>query len=211
MFNTKNKDYIKEKIKLIPYMVLSAILIGLSVNLYVSAGLGSDSITIFEDGLHNLFNTSLGVGSWIYALITLVIGYIVGRKYISVITIFNAFLCGPFINLFNLLFKNIDTSSILLKVIMLVMAIITTALSCAILIYKDSGTSSLDAIVLGITDKCIFEYKVVRTITDIILFIFGILMKGQFGIGSIIATLSTGTVISYFVKVLKNNSYNKKA
>ncbi len=198
-----SKSNLKQIIELIPYMVLSALLIGLSVNLYVYAGFGSDSITILEDGIHNTFNVSLGTASYIYAGITLLIGLIVGRKYISIATIANSFLCGPFIDLFNNFFIKINTSSILIRIVMLLMGVFTTALSCAILIYKESGTSSLDAIVLGISDKTIFEYKLVRTITDITLFIIGILLKGQFGIGSIIASLSTGTVINYLVTLLK--------
>jgi uncharacterized protein len=91
---------------------------------------------------------------------------------------------------------------------MLVLAIITTALSCAILICKESGVSTLDAVVLGVTDKTRCEYKVVRTITEILLFLFGILMGGKFGIGSIIAALTTGTLISIFVCILKKDSDN---
>ncbi len=198
-----SKSNLKQIIELIPYMVLSALLIGLSVNLYVYAGFGSDSITILEDGIHKTFNVSLGTASYIYAGITLLIGLIVGRKYISIVTIANSFLCGPFIDLFNDFFIKINTSSILVRIIMLLMGVFATALSCAILIYKESGTSSLDAIVLGISDKTIFEYKLVRTITDITLFVIGILLKGQFGIGSIIASLSTGTIINYLVTLLK--------
>lgn len=196
-----NKE-IKSIIKLIPYMVLSAILVGLSVNLYVYASFGCDSITIFEDGIHNSFNVSLGTAAFIYGFITLILGYILGRKYISLVSIANAFLCGPFIDAFSVLFENINTSSIIIRIIMFILAILSTALGCAILIYKGCGTSTLDAIVLGISDKTIFEYKLIRTLTDITLFIIGILMKGQFGIGSIIAALLTGTVINYLVKLL---------
>ena len=196
-----NKDF-KSIVKLIPCMVLSAILVGLSVNLYVYASFGCDSITIFEDGFHNTFNLSLGTAAYIYGFVTLALGYILGRKYISLVSVANTFLCGPFINAFGVLFENIDTNSIIIRIIMFILAILSTALSCAILIYKNCGTSTLDAIVLGISDKTIFEYKLVRTLTDITLFIIGIIMKGQFGIGSIIAALFTGTVINYLVKLL---------
>ena len=198
-----NKKSLKELINLIPYMVLSALLIGLSVNLYIYAGFGSDSITIFEDGIHSAFNVSLGLASYIYAGFTLLLGFIIGRKYITIVSIANSFLCGPFIDLFGIFFTKINTNSLFIRIIFLILGIITTALSCAILIYKGSGTSSLDAIVLGVSDKTKLEYKIVRTITDITLFIAGILMKGQFGIGSIVATISTGTIINYLVKLLK--------
>lgn len=198
-----NKKSLKELINLIPFMVLSALLIGLSVNLYIYAGFGSDSITIFEDGIHSAFNVSLGLASYIYAGFTLLLGFIIGRKYITIVSIANSFLCGPFIDLFGIFFTKINTNSLFIRIIFLILGIIATALSCAILIYKGSGTSSLDAIVLGVSDKTKLEYKIVRTITDITLFAAGILMHGQFGIGSIVATISTGTIINYLVKLLK--------
>ena len=196
-----NKD-LKSIIKLIPSMVLSAMLVGVSVNLYVNACFGCDSISILEDGIHNTFNVSLGTAAFIYGFITLILGYILGRKYISLVSVVNTFLCGPFINAFGVLFENINANTMIIRIIMFIFAILTTALGCAILIYKGCGTSTLDAIVLGISDKTIFEYKLVRTLTDITLFIIGIILKGQFGIGSIIAALLTGTVINYLVKLL---------
>ena len=193
----------KKNLKIMPHLILSALLIGISVNLYIYASLGSDSITIFEDGLHNTLNVSLGAASYIYAFLTLILGLVVGKKYISWISIANSLLCGPFINLFGYVFQNITVNSIVVRAIMLVFAILTTALSCAILIIKKSGTSTLDAVVIGIVDKTKCEYKIVRTLTDITLFILGILMGGKFGVGSIIATLITGTMIGVFVDVLQ--------
>ena len=198
-----NKDSLNDFINSIPYMVLSALLIGLSVSLYIYAGFGSDSITIFEDGIHRTFNVSLGVASYIYAGFTLLLGFLLGRKYITIISIANSFLCGPFIDLFDIFFSKINSTSLIMRLTLLIFGIITTALSCAILIYKGSGTSSLDAIVLGISDKFKLEYKIVRTITDITLFVAGIFMNGQFGIGSIVATISTGTIINCLVKLFK--------
>ena len=63
----------------------------------------------------------------------------------------------------------------------------------------------MDAIVLGIADKTKCEYKIVRTIADIMLFILGVLMDAKFGIGSIFAVLIIGTMINTFIRILKIN------
>ncbi len=63
----------------------------------------------------------------------------------------------------------------------------------------------MDAIVLGIADKTKCEYKIVRTVADILLFILGILMDAKFGIESIIAALIIETMINAFVRILKRN------
>ena len=195
----------QKRISLILSLILSALLIAISVNLYICASFGGDSITVFEQGLHNTFNVSLGVASYIYAFLTLILGFILGKKYISWISITNSLLCGPFINLIGLVFNNITINSFVVRIIMFAFAILATALSCVILIVKESGTSTLDAAVLGIVDRTKCKYKVIRTTTDIMLLILGILMGGKFGIGSIIATLITGTMISIFVRILKGS------
>lgn len=61
----------------------------------------------------------------------------------------------------------------------------------------------MDALVLEVADKTKCEYKIVRTMTDIMLFILGILMGDKFGIEPIIVALIIGTTINTFVKIFK--------
>ncbi len=52
-----------------PLSLLSAAcFIGCSVALYVYAGLGGDSITVFEEGIHTAFSVTMGMASCFFIM-----------------------------------------------------------------------------------------------------------------------------------------------
>ena len=81
----------KKVIKSYAMIFAAVILTGLGADLFVYAGLGSDTITVFIDGLHKTFNISLGTGSRIYNLLIIIIALICSRKNIGLGTIIYMF------------------------------------------------------------------------------------------------------------------------
>jgi len=193
----------KRFLNILPALLLSAVMLGISVDFYMFAGLGSDSITVFEDGIHAVFGVSMGAASYIYTLACLAVAALIARKYIGWTSIMFSALCGPSIDLFSRLLSPYlaNAEFMPLRVALLCCAILLTACSCAILIRCRSGMNLLDAIVNGVSDKLGVSYRVTRTAADALLFITGCLMGGTYGIGSIPAVLLTGTAIDLFVKL----------
>lgn len=186
--------------------LLSAVcFIGCSVALYVYAGLGGDSITVFEEGIHTAFSVSLGMSSYIYAAVTFTLALLIGRKHLSIISIFYSLICGPSIDLFCGLLSPLQalSDSMIVRIIMLCFAILFTAISCSILIVSDFGMNTLDATVVSLSEKTKTKYSTVRTITDGLLMLSGYLMGGTVGLGTIPAVLLTGTVIDRCCTVLR--------
>ena len=189
-----------------PLSLLSAAcFIGCSVALYVYAGLGGDSITVFEEGIHTAFSVTMGMASYIYAAATFMVALLIGRKHLSILSVFYSLICGPSIDLFCSLLSPLQAfnGSIFVRIIILGFAILFTAISCSILIVNDFGMNALDATVVSISEKTKTEYSVVRTITDGLLMLSGYLMGGTVGLGTIPAVLLTGTVISQCCKILR--------
>ena len=84
--------------------IASAILLtGLGVALFVHANLGSDTITVFIDGLHRILNVSYGTASRIYNIIMLIIALIVSFKNIGWATIIYALTVGFAMDFFEVL------------------------------------------------------------------------------------------------------------
>ncbi len=193
-------------------MLVAACLLGISVNLYIIAGLGGDSITVFEDGLHSALHVSLGTASYLYSLLTIGIGLACARKNIGWTTIAYSVFCGPAINIFgyvlNPLYNYSDNLAV--KVVLLFFAILLTAAACAVLIVYRNGMNSLDAIATVIADKAKLQYKVVRTCMDAALMLTGWLMGGTVGIGTIPAVFLTGTAIDQFVSLMKKAGLGMK-
>ena len=76
-------------------------LIGAATCCYVRAGLGSDAVAIFNEGLSAFTNLSLGTASWLLNIGLLLTAFLTARKYIAWTTICNSLLCGLFIDLMN--------------------------------------------------------------------------------------------------------------
>ncbi len=188
---------ISKQIQSIIVLIISAILLGFSVNLYIYAGLGSDSITVFEEGLHKSFHLSLGNASYIFALLSIGAGLIVGRKYMRWTSIAYALLCGPAIEIVRVLLDplKLHSATLAIKMVMVCLAIFSTSLACAILIRNKNGVNSLDAIAIGLSERINMKYEYLRMSLDTILMIVGWLLGGTIGIGTIAAVLFTGVLI----------------
>ena len=186
-------------------LLSAACFIGCSVALYVYAGLGGDSITVFEEGIHTAFSVSLGMSSYIYAATTFTIALLFGRKHLSILSVLYSLICGPSIDLFCGLLSPLQalSDSMIVRIIMLCFAILFTAISCSILIVSDFGMNALDATVVSLSEKTNTKYSTVRTITDGLLMLSGYLMGGTVGLGTIPAVLLTGTVIDRCCTVLR--------
>ncbi len=206
-----NKELLKKWIPTLIGLICAILLTGFAVAIYLEADIGSDTITVFADGLHNLFHVTQGSGSRIYNLLFLVIALVVGRKYIGITTLLYAFSVGFFIDFFLELLNPLHLSALplIIKIGCLLVAQCFYGISFALLIRYQKGMNQADAIAQGICDKTKFSFKVVRTTIDAITLGCGWLLGGVVGLGSIIAMATTGTFIAIFQNVL-NKMFGKK-
>lgn len=205
------KEVLKKWMPALLGLICAILLTGAAVAIYLEADIGSDTITVLADGLHNLFHVSQGSGSRIYNLIFLGIALIVGRKYIGITTLLYAFSVGFFIDIFQSMLIPFQLSQfpLLVKVGFLLIAQCFYGISFALLIRYQKGMNQADAIAQGICDKGNFSFKVVRTAIDAMTLICGWLLGGVVGLGSILAMATTGTFISIFQGIL-NKLFGKK-
>ena len=192
-------------IKMAIVVITATPLFGICILFYTYAALGSDSLTVFEEGLSRFFHISLGNAAIIYNVASVIIGYLFARKYIGLTTVVNALLIGFCVNLLEPVLKPFLTlsNSIPFRILIFVIGLLTCCLGCAILIYGESGMSAMDAFATRIADLVHKEYRYVRIGCDAVAMLVGWLMGGVVGVGSIIATFGTGPLISVMVEKLK--------
>lgn len=183
-------------------------LTGIGVALFVQANLGSDTITVFIDGLKNVLGMSLGESSRVYNVIALVIALLLSRKDIGWCTIVYAFAVGYSMDFYSELFSNLDIMkmNIEIRLIVVLLGQVSLSISYALLIIYRKGMNQMDAISYGIVHRCNLSYSVVRTIINVILLITGWMMGGVVGIGSFIAMATTGYSVDYILKIFNNKS-----
>ncbi len=187
-------------------LLTAVVLTGLGVVLFLHADLGSDTITVFIDGLRRSLSISLGSASRLYNIAALAAALCLSRKSIGWTSIVYALSTGIFMDLFDELLTPFALmhTSLAMRCVLMVIGQLCIILSFALLICYGSGMDQLDAIAVGVEKRTGVAYRYIRTLLDAILIISGFFMGGVVGIGSIFAMLTTGIGVDLLVKRLSN-------
>ena len=174
-------------------------LIGIGAGTILYAGVGGDTVTVFQDGLHALFNISYGQASRIYNVVFVVLALIFARKYSGIGTVLSALMIGYAIDISNSLWLlTMLKTGLLSGLIIFMTGLVIYALGIALLIRCDAGMNCLDALLYRLMDVTGLKYKYLRIAADVILTVTGCLMGGLFGIGTVIAVFLTGPLVELF-------------
>ena len=197
----------KKTIQTILAITASILLTGLGVALFVHANLGSDTLTVFVDGLHRVLNSSYGTASRVYNLSVLVIALIVSRKNIGWATVVYALTVGFTMDYFERLLQplQIQTAGIVIR-----LGQICFGITYALLIKYRKGMNQIDAISYAIVDKTGISFKWIRTGMDVVLLVSGWLLGGVVGVGSIIAMTTTGILVDFILNIISEKEKNNE-
>lgn len=183
--------------------MLATILIGIGVAMFISCELGSDSLTVFLDGMNRSFGIPVSIVNQLTALIILLLGYILNKGALGYSTIINVLVVGVCIEIgTNLIFPlHLSQQSLLVRIVMMGVAQVILAIGYAWMQTFSSGMSYTDVFIYGIVDKLHTKYLVVRVCYDLLFMIIGYLLHGVVGIGSIFSIFTLGFFISIFKKI----------
>ena len=194
----------KKIIKTIIVLLIAVNLCGLGVGLFVQAGLGSDSLTLLQEGMSIYFNISLGASARIFVIVSILLGLLISRKDIGWVTIAYGLIVSYPIDYFNQLFMNLNIAqmSLLIRIICIILGQLSFILTFSLLIKVRNGMNQIDAIAYGIVRFTKIDYKIIRTGIDVLFIIIGVILGGTFGIGSILTMLTTGIGIDTCLKIM---------
>ena len=186
-------------IKKIVLSLTGGALIGIGAGTILYAGIGGDTVTVFQDGLHALFNISYGQASRIYNVVFVVLALIFARKYSGIGTVLSALVIGYAIDISNALWLlTMLNTGFITGLIIFLIGLVIYAMGIALLIKCDAGMNCLDALLYRLMDVTGFKYKYLRIAADVILTVSGCLMGGVFGVGTVIAVFLTGPLVELF-------------
>lgn len=182
-------------------LLMSLNMAGLAVALFISLNIGSDTITVFVDGLSRVLGTSVGNASFLFNGVIVIIGLLIARKDMGWMSIAFSLGIGFAIDFYLAVLAGANLASLpfMSKLVFVVIAQLLFGITYATLIVFQSGMNPVDAIAYKISDLLRVSYRVSRTGIDVVLITSGALMGGIVGIGSIISVLTTGTLISLFL------------
>lgn len=187
--------------------MVAGVFIGSGVAFILEANIGSDTITVFQDGLHNLLNISYGQASRLYNIVLLAVAIFFSRKNIGFGTIVSAFVTGYIIDFVLMALCSLFSfNSMIFNFILFIFGMILYCFGLAVLIVSNAGMNALDAIIYQLCAIFHYDYKKIRLLVDSLLTLFGISLGGIFGFGTIASILLTGTLVD----LLCNTMYKKK-
>ena len=210
----------KKAINLIKRLVMFFVgmsIIQFGVALFLKTSIGSDSFTVFTEGLATVLNkTGLkdlsivhmitgraevtpGVANMIILIVLFIGILIVDRKRIKIGTLICVIGVGPIIDLGvkAVSYFPIESANIFVKMLLVLGGCFIIAVGFSIMSESDIGVAPNDIVPFIIKDKLNCQYRWVRIAFDATFLIVGLSLGGKVGIGTIIAMLAIGPFIQF--------------
>lgn len=192
-------------------VALIVLLIGLTVahlgvTLFLLSALGTDTFTVFIQGLSVVFGLTVGTVHVIVLCILMVVMLLTTKGYVKPGTVVCAFCGGPIIDFFTWLFGgyiNGDASMIVRVVSMLIGCVILAA-GMSVVINSNAGTGPNDLVAVILSDKIEkVEFRWVRVGCDLFFVVLGFFLGGTVGVGTIVAVCLTGPLVQFWLPITK--------
>ena len=178
----------------------------LGIGCYYACGLGTDPISVFVDGLHNISGMSYGNISTICNVIQAILIFIFIREYLGIGTLIGVLIGGPLIDVFETLVRTsfpLETTTLPVRIIILLVGLITTGIGYGLGIVSKMGIGCFQFIPLFLTKKTKIDLKYTQMFSDATFFLIGFLLGGVVGVGTLVGVFLTGFTLSFVVEKLE--------
>lgn len=201
--------YLKNNYKNLIVLLTGLTVLSLGSTFIIIAAMGSDSITVFSQGLASIFKIEYGYAYTLANISFFIFMIIFNRKKIGVGTIASAILIGLLINLFLKLFSFVSFSNETYSFLFSLIGLVIVAIGIALYMYSNTGLSSFEAFVDYFSSKLKIKFGYVKIVFDAILFALGVLLGGLFGITSVVSVIVLGPLIDLFGYLLNKTNLIK--
>ena len=192
-------------------------IIQFGVALFLKTNIGSDPFTVFTQGLATTLNkTSLkdfslvnfisgnaqvtpGIANLIILIVLFAIILIVEKKRINIGTLICVVGVGPIIDVGVKVVSQfqIESYNLITKSLLVALGCFVIAIGFSILSASNIGVAPNDIIPFIIQDKTKLQYRWIRISLDALFLVFGFILGGTIGIGTVLAMLLIGPFIQF--------------
>ncbi|MBO5461237.1 MAG: YitT family protein [Ruminococcus sp.] len=197
---------IGEWIKALIILFLGLTIAHLGVTLFLLSETGTDTFTVFIQGLASTAGLTVGTMHVIVSVILMVVMVFTTKGYVKPGTIVCAFCGGPIIDVFRWIFEPFinGNSPMPVRIVSMLAGCVILALGMSIVINSNAGTGPNDLVAIILTDKIKkIEFRWVRMGCDVMFVVLGFLLGGVFGVGTIVAVFLTGPVAQFWLPKTK--------
>ena len=185
------------------FMVVGSLLIGFGVAFVVAGNIGGDALTTLQVGISRKFHISVPSASLVTNIFSLSLLFMFFRKRISIAT-----LCSPFLITLGNYLMSFVTSTIrldimLIRMLCMLFGLVIIGIGIGIGAQSPSSSNPYDSLIIGLSEKFKISFSMTRIFVDAAVLITGLLLKGTWGIGTIIAILLQGVLGEFFIRIFR--------
>ena len=179
--------------------------LGLGARLLLLSDIGTGGIDALAVGLGRILGLSVGTVMNLISIILILIGGILKKRSLEWKPIITSIFYGIIFDVWGWLIFNQLTSPILpsQKGLMFLFGLIVAPIGSALYILMDISTSSIDYLMLAITQRYGFSVQNSRILLEVLFVISAWLVRGPIGIGTICIMLLFGPILQIYMKGLK--------
>lgn len=176
----------------ISQLLIGLAMYGISLAMFIRAGLGLDPWDVFHQGLAQKTGYSIGVVVIAVSFLVLLL-WIPLRQMPGIGTIANAVLVGLFADLGLLLIPAF--SHLGGQIAMLASAVILNGIASACYIGARFGPGARDGLMTGLVRRTGWSVRVVRTGIEVLVLAVGFFLGGSVGVGTVVYALAIGPIV----------------
>lgn len=197
---------VKDWAKALFVLLIGLTVAHLGVTLFLLSALGTDTFTVFIQGLSRVVGLSVGTVHVIVLCILMVVMLLTTKGYVKPGTVVCAFCGGPIIDLFTWMlgdYINADAQMIV-RVLSMILGCVILSVGMSIVINSNAGTGPNDLVAVILSDKIeSVQFQWVRIGCDVFFVALGFLLGGTVGVGTIVAVVLTGPLVQFWLPKTK--------
>ena len=165
---------------------------GISLAIFIRAGLGLDPWDVFHQGLAGITGLSIGVVVIIVSFLVLIL-WIPLRQWPGFGTLCNAVLVGVFADIGLALIPG--STNLGGQIAMLAGAVLLNGIASACYIGARFGPGARDGLMTGLARRTGWSVRVSRTLIEVVVLGIGWLLGGSVGVGTVVYALAIGPLV----------------
>jgi uncharacterized protein len=185
---------IREKSLRWTFFFVGLIVLALGITLTIKGkDLGIGPWDVFHYGLFTQFGLTIGTWSIIVGIFLLTMTAIFTKVLPKIGAFLNMLLLGIFIDLFNYIIP--DPETILVQTVLFIIGTVIVGYGIGLYVSADLGAGPRDSLMLLIVEKTGWKIQWVRNGIEMMVFLFGWLLGGPVGIGTIFIAIFLGSMV----------------
>lgn len=206
-----NRNYCTNHLLISAFKIMIGLfIIGFGGAIMLKVGLGSPPQATIIEGASVFFKMDYAMGGLLINIIFFIILFFLDRELISVGTVL-LLLTGFLIEISTYIIDplNLNLLSYPMKIVAVIIGSIITGIGTGYYVSINAGVGAIDAMGIVLFKRTKLSMQMTRWITDILIFIIGVLMGGTWGIGTIISIIIVGPVMQIVLKFMDEKNKKK--